>query len=110
MQLQGDLERFQQAGIGVVALTYDSPELQQKFIDKFSITYPLLSDVDATSVTNLGILNTEYKPGDSNFGIPYPGVFVLNAQQQIVGKVFLEGYSKRVDAAGVLAFAQKVLQ
>lgn len=110
MQLQGDLEGFQQAGIGVVALTYDSPELQQKFIDKFSITYPLLSDVDATSVTNLGILNTEYKPGDSNFGIPYPGVFVLNAQQQIVGKVFLEGYSKRVDAAGVLAFAQKVLQ
>jgi peroxiredoxin len=110
VQLQGDLEGFQQAGIGVVALTYDSPELQQKFIDKFSITYPLLSDVDATSVTNLGILNTEYKPGDSNFGIPYPGVFVLNAQQQIVGKVFLEGYSKRVDAAGVLAFAQKVLQ
>jgi len=110
VQLQGDLEGFQQAGIGVVALTYDSPELQQKFIDKFSITYPLLSDVDATSVTNLGILNTEYKAGDSNFGIPYPGVFVLNAQQQIVGKVFLEGYSKRVDAAGVLAFAQKVLQ
>ena len=110
MQLQSHLESFQQAGIGVVALTYDSPELQQKFIDKFSITYPLLSDVDATSVTNLGILNTEYKPGDSNFGIPYPGVFVLNAQQQIVGKVFLEGYSKRVDAAGVLAFAQKVLQ
>ena len=110
MQLQGDLEGFQQAGIGVVALTYDSPELQRKFIDKFSITYPLLSDVDAISVTNLGILNTEYKPGDSNFGIPYPGVFVVNAQQQIVGKVFLEGYSKRVDAAGVLAFAQKVLQ
>jgi len=110
VQLQGDLERFQQAGIGVVALTYDSPELQQKFIDKFSITYPLLSDVDATSVTNLGILNTEYKPGDSNFGIPYPGVFVVNAQQQIVGKVFLEGYAKRVDAAGVLVFAQKVLQ
>jgi peroxiredoxin len=93
-----------------VALTYDSPERQRKFIDTFSITYPLLSDVDATSVTNLGILNTEYKPGDSNFGIPYPGVFVVNAQQQIVGKLFLEGYSTRVDAPGVLAFAQKALQ
>ena len=110
MQLQSHLESFQQAGIGVVALTYDSPELQQKFIDKFSITYPLLSDVDATSITNLGILNADYKPGDSSYGIPYPGVFVLNAQQQIVGKVFLEGYSTRVDADGVLAFARSVLQ
>ena len=110
MQLQGRLDGFQQAGIGVVALTYDSPVLQRKFIDKYSITYPLLSDVGAVSITNLGILNTEYEPGDSNFGIAYPGVFVVNAAQQIVGKVFIEGYSKRVDADGVLAYALSLLR
>jgi peroxiredoxin len=110
VQLQGHLEQFRQAGIGVVVLTYDSPALQQKFIDKFSITYPMLSDVEATSVKNLRILNTEYQPGDSNYGIPYPGVFVVNRAHQIVGKVFLEGYQKRVDADGVLAYAQRVLQ
>ena len=110
MQLQSRLESFQQAGIGVVALTYDSPELQQKFIDRFAITYPLLSDIEATSITNLGIVNTDYAPGDSNYGVPYPGVFVLNTKQQIVGKIFVDGYTTRVDADGVLAFAQSVLQ
>ena len=110
MQLQGSLGTYEQAGIGVLTLTYDSPTLQQAFVDKFSITYPLLSDVDAASVTALGILDTEYRPGDSNYGIPYPGVFVLDTKQQVVGKVFIDGYEKRVDAAGVLAYAQESLQ
>ena len=105
MQLQSRLDSFRQAGIGVVALTYDAPELQKKFIDKYAIDYPVLSDVGATSVKNLGVLDVEYAPDDSAFGVPYPGVFVVNAQRQIVGKVFVEGYTTRVDADGVLAFA-----
>jgi len=90
-------------------MTYDSPALQQKFIDKFSITYPMLSDIDATSMKSLGILNTEYEPGDRGYGIPYPGIFVLNRAGQIVGKIFVEGYSTRVSADGVLAYANDVL-
>ena len=105
MQLQGELQSFEQAGIAVVALTYDSPELQKKFVDKYAISYALLSDVGATSVQNLGVLDAEYKPGNGAYGIPYPGVFVVNPQQQIVGKVFIEGYKTRVDADGVLAYA-----
>jgi hypothetical protein len=37
-------------------------------------------------------------------------VFVLNNQGKIVGKVFLEEYSARVDADGTLAYAQEVLR
>ncbi len=93
-----------------MALTYDAPLLQQKFIDKFSITYPLLSDVDATSVKNLGILDTEYQPGDTNYGIPHPGIFIVNREQRIVGKLFLEGYETRIDADAVLDYANQVLK
>jgi peroxiredoxin len=110
VQLQGHLEQFRSAGIGVVAMTYDSPALQRKFVERFSIAYPLLSDIDATSVRNLGILNSDYKPGDSAYGIPYPGVFVVNRERKIVGKVFVEGYTTRVDADGVLAYAQQALR
>ena len=109
MQLQSRLPQFEAAQIGVVVLTYDAPALQRKFIDKFAITYPLLSDVEATSIINLGILDTDYQPGDSAYGIPHPGVFVLNPDQKIVGKSFVEGYSTRVDADGVLSYAQEVL-
>jgi hypothetical protein len=77
-------------------VTYDSPELQQKFID-------------AATMTALGVLNDKYKPGEMAYGIPHPGVFVLNTQQQIVGKIFVESHRIRVDAEGMLAYALDAL-
>jgi peroxiredoxin len=96
VQLQEQIDAFREAGLGVVAMTYDAPALQQAFVARHGITYPMLSDVDATSVRALGILNTDHQPGDSAYGIPYPGVFV-------------EAYSTRVDAEGVLRLARDTL-
>jgi peroxiredoxin len=90
-------------------VTYDSPELQQKFIDAGSISYPFISDIDAATMTALGVLNDKYKPGEMAYGIPNPGIFVLNTQQQIVGKIFVESYRIRVDAEGMLAYALDAL-
>ena len=109
VQLQENLEAFEESGIAVVALTYDAPELQAAFINEHGITYPFLSDIDAASVKNLGILNPDYEPGDGAYGIPWPGIFVVNANREIVGKIFLEPYSLRVDAAGVLRYAREQL-
>jgi hypothetical protein len=73
------------------------------------VTYPFLSDIDAASMQAMGIMNQEYGPDDENYGLPYPGVFVLNAEQEIVGKIFVEGYKIRVDAPTTLAYALEVL-
>lgn len=91
-------------------ITYDSPELQRRFIDAGSITYPFISDIDATTMKALGILNTDYSPGDDAYGIPYPGVFVLNPEKEIVGKIFVDDFRIRVDAPGVLAYALEKLR
>ena len=104
------MESYKAAGLNVVALTYDTPALQQAFIDKFAIGYPVLSDVGAASVKRLGILNPDYKPGDDAYGIPYPGVFIVTPDRKVVGKLFLDGYSTRVDADNVLAYAQSLLK
>jgi peroxiredoxin len=109
VQLQEHLEAYRAAGIGVVAMTYDPPEALSAFRDRHGIEYPLLSDVDAASVRALGILNTEYQPGDSAYGIPYPGVFVLDGDGVIRAKIFVEPYAIRVDAAGVLRVARAAL-
>lgn len=109
MQLQSYADQFTAAGIGVVVITYDSPELQQAFIDKFSVTYPLLSDVDASSIIELGILNEEYGPGDPTYGIPHPGIFIIDTEQHVVDKIFLEAYDMRVEAAAVLGLATTAL-
>jgi peroxiredoxin len=109
IQLQAHKAAFDAAGIGMVAITYDDPALQQAFIDKFAITIAMLSDVDALSFKTLGILNEDYAPGDFQYGIPHPGMIVIDPAGKVVGKLFLEAYSSRVDAAASLAFARTVL-
>ena len=93
----------------MVAITYDSPELQQAFVDAASVTYPFLSDIDAATMQALGILNEEYAPGDENYGLPYPGIYVVTPEKEIVGKVFVERYQIRVDAPTTLAYAKEIL-
>ena len=109
VQLQDNLAAFRKAGIEVVALTYDEPELQKKFIDKYHVDYPFLSDVDAFTVKALGILNEEIQPGDMAYGIPHPGIFIVDPELEIVGKIFVERYQKRVDSEGVLNYAIELL-
>ena len=109
MQLQEQTADFEEAGIGIVAITYDAPELQQVFIDAASITYPLLSDIDAETILTLGILNEQYEPGDPAYGIPHPGVFVVDPEMNIAGKIFVEEYQVRVDGEGTLAYALQAL-
>ena len=109
VQLQGSLKAFHDAGIGVVAMTYDAPELQEAFVGENDIDYPFLSDVGAFSVQALDILNEQYQPGDGAYGVPYPGIFIVDEDNTIVGKIFVEGYRTRVEAESVLATAKELL-
>jgi len=109
IQLQAHKAGFDAAGIGMVAMTYDDPALQQAFADKYGITIPLLADSDALSFKTLGILNGDYAPGDFQYGIPHPGMIVIDTRGVVVGKLFLEAYSSRVDSAAALAFARSAL-
>jgi peroxiredoxin len=109
-QLNDNLPAFKQAGINVVGLTYDTPDGQKPFKDKFSITYPILSDNAAATVKTLGILNEKYTLGEDAYGIGHPGAFVVDPKGVIVGKVFIEAYSSRVDAQSLLSFANNVLK
>jgi peroxiredoxin len=109
IQLQEHAGAFAAAGIGMVAMTYDDPQLQQVFIDKFGITIPVLSDIDSLSFRTLGILNEKYQRGEMQYGIPHPGMIVISPDGKVVGKLFVEAYSSRVDSAAALAFAKTAL-
>lgn len=109
IQLQEHLGAYREAGIGVVAITYDDPALQAQFTRKWGIEYPLLHDVQTLSFRTLGILNEDYQPGDTAYGIPHPGMIVIDPDGVVVGKLFLESYSQRVDALSALAYAKQAL-
>lgn len=109
IQLQEHKDEFDAAGIGMVGITYDEPAAQQAFSNKFGISIPLLSDIDALSFKTLGILNEKYSPGEKQYGIPHPGMIVIDTDGMVVAKLFLEAYSSRVDSAAALAYARQAL-
>ena len=109
IELDRSAQAFADAGIGLVAISYDSPGLQQAFAERHGITIPILSDVDTLSFRTLGILDPDYQPGDIAYGIPYPGMLIVAPDGRVVGKLFLEGYSTRVSAEAALAYARQQL-
>jgi peroxiredoxin len=106
VELQEHVAAFDQAGIGVAVITYDAPDKQQIFTEENDISYPMISDIDASSMMAMDILNTKHQPGEDAYGIPYPGIFVVSPDGVIVGKLFVESYRTRVDARSVLRYAE----
>ena len=51
----------------------------------------------------LDILNETTKPGTLTYGIPYPGIYVVDAQGKVLSKYFEDDYKDRVSTADILA-------
>ncbi len=88
---------FLNLGYELAGISYDSLEVLNQFVQRHAIKYSLLADTQAQTMTAYGILNQAYKKGDDNYGIPYPGVVVINKQGKVIHKYFYEGYKNRVD-------------
>lgn len=110
VELQAHRDEFETEGIGLVVVTYDAEKDQQRFVDKYDIGFPLVSDIEITTVRNMGILNAQIESDSEVYGIPYPGFFVLDTSGTIRARSFLEGYQKRLDASTVLRKAKAALK
>ena len=86
-----------------MAISYDSIGALKNFADRQHIAYPLLSDPDSRIIRAFDILNETTKPGTLTFGIPYPGVYIVDAQGKVVSKYFEDDYKDRVSTADILA-------
>ena len=91
--MQRDLKAIDEAGIQVVGVSYDSPNVLKKFSDATKITFPLLSDLESKVIEDYHILNPAAK-GKAD-GVPYPGTFIVDSKGVIRAKLFLEGYRDR---------------
>ena len=64
---------------------------------------PLLSDIDSEVIRCYGVLNTEVSPDvPFLYGIPFPGVFVANAEGEVITKFFHDSYKKRDSAEAII--------
>jgi peroxiredoxin len=109
IDLQEYKSYFDVFGIGLVAITNDHPEAQQPFIERHAITIPVLSDAQSVSFKSLGILNTNFQPGDSEYGLPHPGAIIVNRDGVITGKLFVEKHNLRVFSSEILDYPKQSL-
>lgn len=105
MQLTEIAEQFEEMGLSVVAMTYDSVEMLKTVEEDQGIEFALLHDEDVTHVNALGIRNMDYEPGHRVYGIPYPGIFLVDPDGVIRAKFAEEDYRDRPDFEFVLEAA-----
>jgi hypothetical protein len=103
VELEQHLGAIRKQGLGVAAISYDSVGALKSFADRQHITYPLLSDPDSKIIRTYDIFNETVKPGTPAYGIPYPGVYVVDTQGKVVSKYFEDDFKERVSTADILA-------
>jgi peroxiredoxin len=97
LELDKVQEKFSNLGYGLAGISYDTPEVLNQFASQHALKFPLLADQQAQTMLAFGILNKAYSKGDDNYGIPYPGVVVINAQGKVIDSYFYQGYKNRID-------------
>jgi peroxiredoxin len=98
-------DEFSALGFNVAAMTYDPVATLLEAQEEYGATFPLLYDEGNTHVKAMGILNTQYSPGERAYGIPYPGIFLLDAQGVIRAMLAEQDYKLRPEFSLVLEAA-----
>lgn len=102
VELQQNYQKIRSTGRGLAAISYDSPAVLENFAERRNVRFPLLSDSDSKIIRRFGILNTQTKEGSTSYGIPYPGIYVLDAKGVVTAKYFEDDYKQRDTAAIIL--------
>lgn len=95
MQLSNRAEEFTAQGFELVTMTYDSNEDALLFHQQSNLNFPILQDADSVHIKSLGILNETVAKDHWAYGVPYPGIYLVDASGIIRGKFAEQGYIKR---------------
>ncbi len=97
MEINDEQQKFSHLGYGLAAISYDNIHTLSKFANQQNIKFPLLTDQQAQTMIAYDIINTAYKKGDDNYGIPYPGIVVIDQKGKVTHKYFYQGYKNRIN-------------
>jgi hypothetical protein len=102
VELEQNLAALQKQGLGVAAISYDTPAVLKSFADRQHIRFTLLSDPASKIIRSYDILNDTVPASNMTYGIPYPGTFIVDTQGKVIAKYFEDDYRERVSASDIL--------
>ncbi len=97
-------------GYPIVALSYDSPKDQNKFLAKRDLSFKMVSDQESEVIKAFGLLNTEYKEGSRPYGVPHPTIYVISKDGEIKGKLMEQGFRRRPEPEMLVELVNSVAQ
>jgi AhpC/TSA family/Disulphide bond corrector protein DsbC len=102
VELQGRYDDIRKQGLGLVAISYDSPETLKAFAASRGIRFPLIADPGSAIIRRFGILNEQQEAGTRTYGIPHPGTFIVDRRGVVTARFFEDAYQERYTAAAIL--------
>lgn len=105
-QLNDLQSQYEQSGIGLAAITHETPARLASLTAQYDINLPLLSDVQTLSFRTLGLLDVN---DQDDLGMAYPGFILISPEGVVLAKWFLADPNKRMDGQSVLEQAKGVL-
>ncbi len=101
IQLQTAKARFEEQGLKLAGVSYDSEAILKFFADRRKIEFPLLSDPDSSVIRAYDVLNSEAI--GQNKGMARPGYFFIDTKGVIREKFFEAKYRERLTGNSVLS-------
>lgn len=90
-------------------MTHDKVHLLEKFARRYPLNYPVLSDRGARMVNAFRVRNKSARRGTPQYGIPHPGVVLIDASGVIRAKAAIRGYVERPRFEDIYAMAVATL-
>ena len=93
-----DVKEFQKKGVMVFGISKDSMQQHQKFVDKYSLKFQLLADVDGKTIQKYGCWVEKSMYGKKYMGIQR-ATFLIDPKgkvKMVWPKVTPEGHSKEI--------------
>jgi len=103
VELQGRYDQIRAQGLGLIAISYDTPVTLKAFADSRGITFPMVSDPGSAIIKRYGLLNEGMDPASRFFGVPHPGTFILDSKGVVQQRFFEDAYQERFTAGTILA-------
>ena len=72
----------------MLAISPDPPEIRARFAERYGVEFPLLSDTDSHVIRAWGLFNDQIEPDHAYFGVPHPGMFLVDDQGIVFDKHF----------------------
>lgn len=104
--MQEGLADIKEAGLNVVAISYDSQQILQEFAENSAIEFPLLADPNSKVIQQFGLLNEAGRKGTRQEGLSHPMTVFVDRDRIVKGTVSAT-VRKRHDAQGLIEAWQK---